>query len=229
MVFRVRDTGIGMTPEQLGRLFEAFAQAEASTAAKYGGTGLGLAISRKFCQLMGGDVAVESEAGVGSTFTVRLPIDGPREPEPAETAPRSSEPASGTVLVIDDDLATRDLLTRLLEKEGLEVFAAADGPTGLALARTRVPDVITLDVLMPGMDGWAVLAALKNDPALADIPVVMLSVVDEKHLGFALGAAEYLTKPIEREHFAEVLRKYQGPDALAAAVREQAASRTRGR
>jgi PAS domain S-box-containing protein len=209
VMFRVRDTGIGMTPEQLGRLFEAFAQAEASTAAKYGGTGLGLAISRRFCQLMGGDVDVASAVGLGSTFTVRLPAEGPVDAAPPEAAAPSgpSAGAAGTVLVIDDDATARDLVARFLEKQGLEVIGAADGAAGLKAARERHPDVITLDVVMPGQDGWAVLAALKSDPATADIPVVMLSVVDERNLGFALGAADYLTKPIERDRLLRVLHK----------------------
>jgi PAS domain S-box-containing protein len=212
IVFQVRDTGIGMTPEQLGRLFQAFSQAEASTAAKYGGTGLGLAISRRFCQLMGGDVTVASTPGQGSTFTVRLPADGPREPAP-ETAAASPPTSAGTILVIDDDAMARELVARSLEREGFRVVGAASGMAGLDIAKALHPDVITLDVMMPGMDGWAVLAALKSDAALADIPVVMLSVADEQRLGFALGAAEYLTKPIERERLAAVLRRYGGRDA----------------
>ena len=209
IVFRVRDTGIGMTPEQLGRLFQAFSQAEASTAAKYGGTGLGLEISRRFCQLMGGDLTVTSEPGKGSVFTVRLPAAGPRAEAP-EVSPASVDapPTAATILVIDDEATARDLVTRSLEREGFRVVGAASGLAGLEAARTVHPDVITLDVMMPGMDGWTVLAALKSDPALADIPVVMLSVVDEHHLGLALGASEYLTKPIERERLAAVLRKY---------------------
>jgi PAS domain S-box-containing protein len=207
IVFRVRDTGIGMTPEQLTRLFQAFSQAEASTAARYGGTGLGLAISRRFCQLMGGDVSVTSVPAQGSTFTVRLPADGPSEPTPEIARAPEAAPA-GTVLVIDDDATARELVARSLEREGFRVVGAASGVTGLEVARALRPDVITLDVMMPGMDGWAVLAALKSDPALAEIPVVMLSVADEQRLGFALGASEYLTKPIERERLAAVLRKY---------------------
>ena len=211
VMFRVRDTGIGMTPEQLGRLFEAFSQAEASTAAKYGGTGLGLAISRRFCQLMGGDVDVSSVVGTGSTFTVRLPAQGPVEPAPpgdAGVAGRAAG-AAGTVLVIDDDASARDLVTRFLEKQGLEVIGAADGAAGLKAARARRPDVITLDVVMPGLDGWAVLTALKGDPVTAEIPVVMLSMVDEKNLAFALGASDYLTKPVDRDRLTMVLRKYE--------------------
>jgi len=208
--FRVQDTGIGMTPEQLGKLFTAFAQAEASTAAKFGGTGLGLAISRRFCQLMGGDVTVESEAGRGTTFTVRLPA---RAPEPAgegEGASTATGEGAATVLVIDDDPAVRDLMSRSLSREGYQVVTAASGPAGLEIARARRPDVITLDVVMPGTDGWAVLTALKQDAALAAIPVIMVSIVDERTLGFALGAADYLTKPVDRERLLEVLRRHVG-------------------
>jgi PAS domain S-box-containing protein len=227
VVFQVRDTGIGMTPEQLGRLFEAFTQAEASTAAKYGGTGLGLAISRRFCQLMGGDVAVDSTAGAGSTFTVRLPASGPA---PASDAGDGTRPrgAGGTVLVIDDDAAARDLVSRFLAKQGLAVEVAVDGRAGLQAARDRRPDVITLDVVMPGLDGWSVLTALKSDPATADIPVVMLSMVDERNLGIALGAAEYLTKPIERDQLLRVLRRYGRPGAArrVLVVEDDALTRT---
>ncbi|HYY90270.1 MAG TPA: ATP-binding protein, partial [Chloroflexota bacterium] len=180
LTFVVTDTGIGMTPEQLSRLFQAFAQAEVSTAHKYGGTGLGLAISRRFCQLMGGDILVQSQLGVGSTFTIQLPVEvangHPRTETSAPAAAGSASAPSGrsTVLVIDDDPAVRELMTRFLSKEGLHVLIAASGEEGIRLARTHRPDAITLDVLMPRMDGWAVLAALKADPDLADIPVVML-------------------------------------------------------
>ncbi|HET7248605.1 MAG TPA: GAF domain-containing protein [Gemmatimonadales bacterium] len=228
LLFRVRDSGIGMTPEQLGRLFQAFSQAEASTAAKYGGTGLGLAITRRLCQIMGGDIAVESQAGAGSTFTVRLPAAGPEEQAPPVASEAPGEPVAeaGTVLVIDDDAAARDLVMRGLEKHGLRAVAAADGATGLQLARERHPDAITLDIVMPGMDGWAVLSALKADPATSAIPVIMVSMVDEQHLGFALGAADYLTKPVERDHLIRVLRervaakRAGGLDSLATTVRE---------
>ncbi len=213
VIFRVRDTGIGMTPEQLERLFQAFSQAEASTSAKYGGTGLGLAISRRFCQLMGGDVEAESTPGQGSTFTVRLPSSAPDEGAPHPRADSVVRPANGAgrVLVIDDDAAARDLVARFLENEGLEVVGVADGAAGLNAAREHRPDVITLDVVMPGMDGWAVLTALKSDPELADVPVVMLSMLDEKNLGFALGASEYLTKPVDRDRLIRVLRAIGPP------------------
>jgi CheY-like chemotaxis protein len=230
LVFRVADTGIGMTPEQLGRLFEAFTQAEASTTRRFGGTGLGLALSRHFCRMMGGEVTVQSEAGAGSTFTIRLPAITPQE-APAATATASAPAtgsaedegaaaagtagAAGTVLVIDDDAGVRDLLQRFLAREGFRVLPAAGGEEGLRLARAARPDAITLDVLMPGTDGWAVLAALKADPELADVPVVMLTVADDKALGFSLGAVEYLTKPVDRARLLRVLRRY-GPGGAGA-------------
>ncbi len=227
VVFRVADSGVGMTPAQLAKLFEAFAQAEASTSRNYGGTGLGLAISRRFCRMMGGDIAVTSEPGRGSTFTVTLPAAPPaRRAETDEAvAGGSGGGAAGTVLVVDDDPAARNLLARFLGKEGFRVEQAADGEAALGRARAERPDVITLDVLMPGMDGWAVLGALKADAELAGIPVIMLSVLDERHMGFALGAADYLTKPVDRERLLAALRKHRSAEALVAEVRGLAAAR----
>jgi PAS domain S-box-containing protein len=212
MTFKVTDSGIGMTEEQIGKVFEAFQQAEASTQRKYGGTGLGLAISRRFCQMMGGDITVESEPGKGSTFVVRVPValategDGLARSDSARDAEGDT---IGTVLVIDDDPAVRNIMSRTLAKDGYRVIEAADGETGLALAATDRPDIITLDVLMPGMDGWTVLNQLKGDAALADIPVIMLTIVDDKHMGFALGASEYLSKPIDRERLVTILGRYR--------------------
>jgi len=221
ITFHVSDTGIGMTPEQLGKLFQAFMQADASTSRKFGGTGLGLAISRKFCQLMGGDITVTSEHGKGSTFTVTLPsiVAADVSPRPTDSgaagqvtrALTSAATRGPTVLVIDDDPAVRDLMQRSLAKDGFRVEIAADGKTGLALAKQLKPAVITLDVMMPSMDGWSVLTALKADPATADIPVIMLTIVDDKQMGFALGAADYFTKPIDFQRLHHVLAKYRKP------------------
>jgi signal transduction histidine kinase/CheY-like chemotaxis protein len=214
VVVRVSDTGIGMTPDQMGKLFEPFSQADTSTSRKYGGTGLGLAITRRFCELMGGDVSVESDTGRGSTFTVRLPVDASAplgEPAaPAAAAPTVAAPeARGTaVLIIDDDPAARAITHRVLVRDGYQVIEAADGETGLRLARERRPALIMLDVLMPGMDGWAVLAALKADPDIAAIPVILQTIVEDRNMGFALGAAEYLTKPIERKRLAALVRRH---------------------
>jgi CheY-like chemotaxis protein len=223
VTFAVSDTGIGMTDEQLGRLFEAFSQAEASTRSRYGGTGLGLAISRHFCRLMGGDIAVESIHGQGSTFTLRLPAHAvaPRSESQvpggdSEPGTWNLEPETGpTVLVIDDDPAVRELMQRFLRGEGMRIVTAANGEEGLRLARELRPAAITLDVMMPGLDGWAVLAALKADADLADIPVTMLTIVEDRSLGYALGAADYLTKPIDRQRLVAALRRHcpGGPGA----------------
>lgn len=212
----VADTGIGLTQEQLGRLFQEFSQADSSTTRKYGGTGLGLAISLRLCRMMGGDIQVASERGQGSRFTLRIPV-GAAEPSAAETtssteaAPRPVPTADriGRVLVIDDEETVRDLMRRFLTREGFEVVTAKDGAEGLVLARELEPVLITLDVLMPGRDGWSVLEALKADPRLAEIPVVMLTILDEKSRGYALGADCYLTKPVDRERLRVVLSRYR--------------------
>ena len=215
----VSDTGIGMTEEQLGKLFEEFSQADASTTRNYGGTGLGLALSRRLCRMMGGDITVESEPGIGSTFTIDLPAEV-RDPAksllevPAdEGAPPQEADGASTVLVIDDDATVRDLLERFLGKEGFRVVSADGGEEGLRLAGQLRPDAITLDAMMPGMDGWSVLSALKADPDLSGIPVIMLTLVDDKNLGYALGAADYLTKPVDRQRLVSVLEKYRHDDA----------------
>ncbi|CUW39307.1 putative Signal transduction histidine kinase [Magnetospirillum sp. XM-1] len=206
--FVVRDTGIGMTPEQLDRLFQAFQQADASTTRKFGGTGLGLAISRTFCRMMGGDITVESQPGKGTSFTVRLPsmVADPKTARPAAEAGAAQLPL---VLVIDDDAVARDLLGRFLEENGFRARFAADGPLGLEMARSLKPAAITLDVMMPGMDGWSVLTALKTDPELAAIPVIMVSVVENQALGYALGAHHFMSKPIDRDQLAAVLSRFK--------------------
>jgi signal transduction histidine kinase/DNA-binding response OmpR family regulator len=211
--FSVGDTGIGMTPEQMQKVFDAFTQADASTTRKYGGTGLGLAITKRFSEMMGGSISVESEPGRGTTFTIRLPADAEsseeKAPAPVESHPKAAGETTSTVLAIDDDETTRDLLVRFLEKEGFHVQTAPSGPEGLRLARELRPAVITLDVMMPSMDGWAVLTALKCDPELADIPVVMVTMVDNKNMGFALGAADYMTKPVDWNRLVSILNRYR--------------------
>ena len=194
-----------------------------------------MAISQNFCRMMGGEITVESALGQGSTFTVRLPAEvvepkvGQLPPleETISIALQSSEGAP-TVLVIDDDPTVRDLMHRFLNKEGLQMIAATSGEEGIRLAREVHPAVITLDVLMPGMDGWAVLTALKADPALSDIPVIMLSMVDEKQMGYALGAADYLTKPIDWQRLADLLQRYEcaRPPCLLLIIEDDAGMRT---
>lgn len=214
--FSVADTGIGMSAEQLGRLFEEFMQADATTTRQFGGTGLGLAITRKLCHLMGGDVSATSEQGKGSTFTVRLPAGESENRSGAAAAlVRPAEPAHtgsaerAVVLVIDDDLTARELLTAYLVEQGFAVETASSGIEGLKRARELRPAAITLDVMMPDIDGWTVIAALKGDPALAGIPVVIVTIVDEAHRGIALGAAGYLTKPVDRDKLLDLLGTYR--------------------
>ena len=218
LVVSVVDAGIGMTSEQIGRLFQEFTQADASTTRRYGGSGLGLAISRKLCRLMGGDIEVESAPGAGSRFTIRIPAGAAAQPSPAaaeSAAPAAwaSPGASHRVLVIDDEETVRDLMRRFLAREGFEVVTARDGAEGLALARELRPMLITLDVLMPGLDGWSVLESLKADPELAEIPVVMLTILDDRNKGYALGATDFLTKPVDRHRLRAVLAHYRGQKA----------------
>jgi len=223
IVFRVVDTGIGLSPEKLVRLFQDFTQADASTTRKFGGTGLGLALTRRFCQMMGGDVTVHSEEGAGSTFTIKLPaiVREPEVPAPkdqpgqdvisATVDRRTGDPVPppGTcVLVIDDNTTQRDLMRRFLVKEGYCVRCAVSGEEGLRLAREMRPIAITLDVLMPEMDGWEVLKALQADPELSEIPVIMLTMVDDPERGIRFGATEYLTKPVNRRRLARILKRY---------------------
>jgi len=225
IVFRVSDTGIGLSPEQIVRLFQSFTQADASTTRKFGGTGLGLALTRRFCQMMSGDVTVHSVPGEGSVFTIKLPatviepvaepvelLEDRRQPTPVPDIPiADGEPAPAVrtcVLVIDDDPLQRDLMQRYLRKEGFSVCAASGGAQGLRLARQLLPAAITLDVMMPDMDGWSVLSALKADSLLSEVPVIMLTMVDDPERGFTLGASEYVTKPVNRRRLSQILKKY---------------------
>jgi signal transduction histidine kinase/DNA-binding response OmpR family regulator/putative methionine-R-sulfoxide reductase with GAF domain len=216
----VADTGIGMTPEQMGKLFQEFSQASSRTASKYGGTGLGLAISRHFCRMMGGDITVESEPGKGSTFTIRLPriVQGVETPVTEGRAKTRAEPVhpiaedaeEPLILVVDDDATARELVERHLERAGFGVVAAHGGQEGLRLVRELRPAAVTLDIMMPDLDGWTVLAAIKGDPALASTPVVLMSIVDQKNRGYALGAADYLVKPVDRAKLVETLTRICG-------------------
>ncbi len=211
----VIDSGIGMTPEQLTKIFEAFSQAEASTTRKFGGTGLGLTITKTFCEMLGGELTVESELGVGSSFIVRIPARFDPGSNAAETT--SQQPTNAVtvdksrprpeILVVDDDPNARELMQRFLDKEGYETVKASSGAEALELARQRHPVAITLDVMMPGMDGWAVLKQLKADPSTSGIPVVMISMVDGAELGNSLGVMDYLTKPPDRKRLTEILQQ----------------------
>ena len=210
VVLQVKDTGIGMTEEQMGRLFTAFSQADASTASKFGGTGLGLAISKQFAQMMGGDITVKSAPGAGSTFTMRIParIKPARSPYAIveREAQKAATPApKGRVLIIDDDEAVHAVLSNMLTREGYSTRTAREGKEGLRIASEYKPDIVILDILMPGADGWSVLAKLKALPGFSDVPIILLTMLENKDLGLALGAADYLTKPIDAERLLPVL------------------------
>jgi signal transduction histidine kinase/DNA-binding response OmpR family regulator len=220
MIIEVSDTGIGMTPEQMEKLFEEFSQADSSTTRRFGGTGLGLAISRRLARMMGGNIEVASTPGEGSTFKAWLPRtavlrgftgddDEAEVPVDEPTRVIASAGDGNRVLVVDDDHTARELMRRLLAKEGFDVITATDGQEGLDMARKFEPSVITLDVMMPKVDGWDVLKELKADPSLADIPVIMVTMVDESDRGYNMGAADYMTKPVDRERMKLLLDKYR--------------------
>ena len=230
LVFAVRDTGIGMTEDQLGRLFQRFTQADETTTRKFGGTGLGLAITRAFSRLLGGDIAVESVHGEGTVFTVTLPATMPeivREEEvPVPTHGLLSGEHAG-VLVIDDDAAQRDLMVRFLERQGFTAITAADGASGLEMARQHLPRAILLDVMMPKMDGWSVLTALKADPALAAIPVIMVTFVDERTLSATLGAVDLVNKPVDWDRLKSVLDRLREAEGEVLVVDDDPSVRER--
>ena len=219
LTFSVSDTGIGIPADKLDHVFDEFGQADSSTTRDYGGTGLGLPISRRFCQLLGGDLTVRSSIGEGSTFTMRIPVllPGADVETPVEVVQVNTDAelesicVSGTgrtILVIDDDPEARDIVERFLLKDGFEVATAGSGEEGLRFAHKLKPAAITLDVMMPDMDGWSVLRALKADPILHDVPVVMLTIVDDKGKGYTLGATDYLTKPVDRNQLHKALARY---------------------
>jgi len=218
ITLRVTDTGIGIKEEMLEHVFEEFSQADDSTSRDFGGTGLGLPISRRFCRMMGGDISVASQVGVGSTFTIELPaqvdaLEAAKASAQADDRDIEATPDGvSLILVIDDDDDSRDLLQRTLEADGHLVATAPSGEEGLRLARSLHPSLITLDVMMPGLDGWAVLKELKADPHLRHIPVMMVTIEGGKDLGYTLGAVEHLTKPVDREMLVRLVRQYAGSD-----------------
>jgi CheY-like chemotaxis protein/nitrogen-specific signal transduction histidine kinase len=234
----IRDTGIGMNSDQLAGLFESFSQVHPQNILKYGGTGLGLAISKRICEMMGGDIFVESTVGKGSTFSVHLPVRTIADDEPSTSDSPVSAPSfsrqdtdgnvvetEGIILVIDDDPMVHTQMRRSFEKEGYRIVTATDGEEGLALARKLRPTLITLDILMPGMDGWTVLTELKADPEMANIPVFVISMVDNENKGYSLGASEYLTKPIDRTRIHILMKKYKWDSGSALVVEDDAGTR----
>jgi PAS domain S-box-containing protein len=226
LVFKVSDTGIGMTPEQQQRLFNAFMQADASTTRNYGGTGLGLSITRSFCRLIGGIISVESEVGKGSTFTMEVPAvcrQEAKEEYTSEAAPviRSDR----TVLIIDDEPAARNIIAKALEEAGLTSIEAASGAEGLAAAQSHRPAAIILDIIMPHQDGWSVLRTLKSDPELCTIPVILATILADRELGLSLGAVEYLTKPIDTDKLIRTIEACGGSNRDVLVIDDDRASR----
>ena len=211
--FAVIDTGAGMSPEGVAKVFEEYTQAERSTSANYGGTGLGLPISKKFAEMMGGDVIVTSEEGVGSVFTMSVPRECPEYNEDeVEGSVINLDDQDNLVVLVDDDVAMHDLIKRTISKLNLTLLGATNSEKGMELIREVKPKLILLDVLMPGRDGWSLLKECKTDKDLKDIPVIMISQLNQSNLASSLGANDYLTKPIDRTHFINTLKRILGTD-----------------
>ena len=233
VTFKVSDTGIGMTEEQRAKLFQRFVQADSSTTRKFGGTGLGLSLTRAFADMLGGTVEVESAPDRGSSFVLTLPAT--RETTGMDDDAADALPATGVdgghernlVLVIDDDENQRALMTRFLNREGFQVRTAGDGRKGLDLARELKPHAILLDVMMPGIDGWSVLSALKADPELSDIAVVMVTFVEQRALAASLGATDYVLKPVRWDRFKAVMDRFRPPEGTVLVVDDDVDTRER--
>ncbi len=226
--FNVSDTGIGMSEEQIKGLFQPFTQADASTTRKFGGTGLGLAITKRFVELMGGDISVTSEPGIGTTFSILLPRQVPASIETLDlTTNQTLQPAHMTqlqnqlpvrtsktdaplILVIDDEPMAQELMGRWLMRLGYQTITAQDGVMGVEMARSMKPAIILLDVSMPKLNGWEVLELLRADDVTRLIPTIMVTAHDDRRRGILLGASEHITKPVEREDLARILALYSG-------------------
>ncbi len=213
VIVGIRDTGIGIQPQDLNKVFEPFRQVGRAVERRAAGTGLGLAISRRFVEMHGGHIWVESEPGQGSTFSFTLPIMASARPAatPERAEQPAAHPASRTVLVVDDDPDVISLFRRYLEEQGYQIIGATDAVEALRVAWEQHPYAITLDINMPEEDGWTVLRALKEDKATRDIPVIICSVVQDEDTGFSLGAADYLTKPIRQEDLLAALERLRRP------------------
>jgi CheY-like chemotaxis protein/anti-sigma regulatory factor (Ser/Thr protein kinase) len=211
----VRDTGIGIAPEDQRRIFEEFRQAGGDSARKGEGTGLGLTLAKKFVELHGGKIWVESVVGQGSTFTFTLPVRGPLLLTEASAAHALTPgPQSQLILVIEDDPLSAKLLSTHLTEEGFRVEFADDGETAFNKALSLRPAVITLDIMLPKVDGWDLLSRLKRNAETRDIPIVVVSIIDERGKGFALGAADYLVKPVQREALVAAIKRFSIPAKL---------------
>ena len=209
--FNISDTGIGMTPDQVDKVFKPFTQADEKTTRKFGGTGLGLTITKMFAEMMGGDINLKSKEGEGTTFTVTIPtkVSDPKKQDIVQNNDIANVESGYTVLVIDDDDNAQDMMRKFLEKQNVSILQAKSGEDGLKLAAEYMPDAITLDVMMPEMDGWEVLTALQSNEATKNIPVIMLTMADEPDIGFSLGATDYLTKPVNWDQLSGILNRHK--------------------
>ena len=203
--FAVRDEGIGMTPEQRAKLFQAFVQADQSTTRNFGGTGLGLAIAQQFTQMMGGEITVESKPGVGSVFSFEIPARFSDGGAPEELEPVEGTSVLGRVLIVDDEEEARAAAARIVREKGYEVLMASDAETGLRIAREQAPDAVILDVIMPERDGWSMLREMKADPVLCEMPVILATIVADREMGLAFGAVEHLIKPVDPDQLVSTL------------------------
>jgi CheY-like chemotaxis protein len=209
--FAVIDTGAGMSPEGVAKVFEEYTQAERSTSANHGGTGLGLPISKKFAEMMGGDVVLTSEEGVGSVFTLSVPREcAEYNEDDVDSNVINLDADDNLVVLVDDDVAMHDLIKRTISKLSLTLIGATNSEKGMELIREVKPKLILLDVLMPGRDGWSLLKECKTDKELKDIPVIMISQLNQSNLAASLGANDYLTKPIDRSHFVNTVQRLLG-------------------
>ena len=230
----VTDSGIGIPSSALDQIFDEFRQVDGTTTRRYGGTGLGLSISQKLAGMLGGDIRVESEEGKGSTFALTLAAqatgveadDKTKSDRAAEsaTAPTAADAIADDskprriVLAIDDDPNVLSVITQELEEEGYEVVGASRAIEGIEKAKQLGPHAITLDIMMPGMDGWEAIARLKEDAHTRDIPLIVVSIIDNKDLGYRLGADDYLVKPIDKDALLAVLQKYHGKGRQALVI-----------
>lgn len=215
LVFQVSDTGIGMSEQDIARLFQPFTQSDSSTTRHYGGSGLGLALVDRFMKLMGGHVEVTSEPGFGTMFTLRLAQDAVAG-EPAQAALVASPPTrrdQPLALIIDDEPSSIELLRRILERSGYAIHIATDGTAGAQAAREVVPDLILLDLNLPLLDGWSVLDQLRQEEQLETVPIVVISVDDRKRLSLEKGASDHLVKPVAMDELEAILQLYARPHA----------------
>lgn len=226
----VTDTGIGIPEDKIDHIFEEFTQADVSTTRNYGGTGLGLSLTKRFAQMMGGAILIESVEGEGSTFILEIPsivIDEDKSTNELSTkvkkAVKPSGSRSGKILVIDDDLTARQVLKRHLEWQGYNVILAEDGEQGVALAKAEKPDAITCDIMMPNLDGWGVLEQLQSDSSTESIPVIMVSMIDDGKKGVSLGAVEHLRKPVNKEQLLHVVARHVKHPAMILIVEDDEA------